>query len=139
MPHYRGDFLAQVYTEGTVANNSVDHSSMTYDVTESTLHGCLPPSHVAVLLSNGRQIVLHLDGHSASTQAIAMATHLASIGFNPRHTLYVELIAPDPLAYQMAFLQLNLEAVALCDLLAPICRGLAMTMAYYKKGETRSP
>jgi hypothetical protein len=113
---YRGDFLAQAYAESLVASERTDH----YDVIEATLRGCLPQSHFAALLSSGRPITLHLDGLSASTQAVAMATHLTSMGFNPRHTLYVELIAPDPLAYQMAFLTCNIRDIpALCIGTAP--------------------
>lgn len=114
---YRGDFLTEVYVGlcSSASDNAQCRIGTSYDTAAQILCGLLEPRHVALLLSRGHPISLHLAHAGAGSQVLAMAAHLASMGVDPRRALYAELIERDRLAYQIAFLQLSIRHVpALC-------------------------
>lgn len=114
---YQGDFLTEAYVgmRSSACHGAERRIDTLYDTAMQILRGLLRPRHVALLLSTGQPISLHLAHAGAGTQVLAMAAHLASMGVDPRRALYAELIERDQLTYQIAFLQLSIRGIpALC-------------------------
>lgn len=112
---YRGDFLGEAYATSGLANDRRQQFLSTYGIAEVTVRELLPQPDVSARLSKGQPITLLDPTCGTGTMVIAAAAHLESMGFDPRRALFATLVDVDPLAYQMAFLQMTFKGIpAVC-------------------------
>jgi type I restriction-modification system DNA methylase subunit len=110
-----GDFLAEAYHVGELADRRVGQYFSTHDI--ARLHAALVIDQAVLTqrVSQGRPVPFLDPACGSGGMIIAAASRIEWLGFDPRQVMFATLVDLNRLAFQMAFLQMWFKNIpALC-------------------------
>lgn len=111
IPDYHGDFLGEAYMQAEFGDEYRGQFFTPYAISALIAKMNVSRESVECALAEGRPLKLCEPAAGAGCMVIAVADHLTELGFDLQRALFATLIDVDPLAYQMAFLQMSLRGI----------------------------